>query len=182
MQPRSLSIEPFPRLTLRSFHARDAARLARLAGVDSVVRFTLGIPLPYSIIAAREWIAGLAQRHASGMELIYALCLDNALIGSVGLTLELENKRAEIGYWLGEDFRGNGFARAAVDSVCQYAFAELAIRRVYALCFPENLSSHRLLECAGFEREGCLRQHIVKDEQSGDVICFARVMRYHSGT
>lgn len=175
--PPELLVPSIQGLSLRAFQIRDANRLARLAGVDSVVRFTLGIPLPYSVSAAREWIAGLAERHASGVELIFALSLDQALIGSVGLTLELEHRRAEIGYWLGEGYRGRGYARAAVECVCQYAFATLALRRVYALCFPENVTSHRLLEAAGFEREGLLRQHIVKETQSGDVICFARVMR-----
>lgn len=175
--PPELNIKGFSNLCLRAFQARDANRLARLAGVSSVVRFTLGIPLPYSVAAARDWIAGLPERHASGMELIFALSLDRALIGSVGLTLELEHQRAEIGYWLGEEYRGLGYGRAAVEAVCQYALSALAIRRIYALCFPENQASHRLLEAAGFEREGLLRQHVVKEEQSGDVICFARLMR-----
>lgn len=177
MYPPRLTIEAFPKLLLRNFNARDSSRLARLAGVNSVVQYTLGIPLPYSVAAAREWIAGLVERNASGLELIYALCLENELIGSVGLTLELEHQRAEIGYWLGEDYRGFGYARAAVERVCQHAFAALSIRRVYALCFPENMASHRLLEAIGFQREGLLRQHIVKAEQSGDVICFARLVR-----
>lgn len=175
--PPDLKVKGFPTLCLRAFQARDANRLARLAGVSSVVRFTLGIPLPYSVAAAREWIAGLPERHASGMEFIFALSLDRALIGSVGLTLELEHQRAEIGYWLGEEYRGLGYGRAAVERVCQHAFSALAIRRVYALCFPENLDSHRLLEATGFAREGVLREHVVKDGQSSDVICFARLMR-----
>jgi [ribosomal protein S5]-alanine N-acetyltransferase len=165
---------------LRPFALDDAPRLAKLAGVTSVVRYTLGIPLPYSVEAASAWIAGLDERVESGIEVIYALSLRQKLVGSIGLTLELEHRRAEIGYWVGEPYRGKGLASAAVAVLSHFGFEELRLTRIYGLCFPENIASQTVLRRAGFKREGRLRAHIVKDARAEDVICFGRTARVRS--
>lgn len=170
----SIRIDGIAGFCLRPFAAADAARLAKLAGVTSVVRFTLGIPLPYSVDAAAEWIAGLDARVEDGIELIYALSLRGHLVGSIGLIFEPEHQRAEIGYWLGESYRSRGLMRAAVQALCDHIFAARKVNRLYGLCFPENSASHAVLRGAGFRREGTLRAHIVKDERAQDVVVFGR--------
>jgi [ribosomal protein S5]-alanine N-acetyltransferase len=159
-------------LRLRAFQSTDAERLARIAGVPSVVQFTLGIPLPYSVKAAKEWIGGLRERNASGLEWIVAICWHGHLIGSVGLTIESEHRRAELGYWLGEDYRGRGFASAAIKESLKIAFTDLGLQRIYALCFPENAASQQLLRKLGFRKEGRLRAHIVKEDVTKDAVLF----------
>ena len=172
--PETIRIDGIAGFCLRPFTAADAPRLAKLAGVTSVVRYTLGIPLPYSVEAAAEWIAGLDARFEDGIELIYALSLRGHLVGSIGLIFEPEHQRAEIGYWLGERYRGRGLMRAAVQTVCDHIFISHNINRVYGLCFSENSASHAVLRGAGFRREGTLRSHIVKDGRAEDVVVFGR--------
>ncbi len=172
----TIPVEGIARFCLRSFTATDAARLAKLAGVTSVVRYTLGIPLPYSVEAAAEWIAGLDARFENGIERIYALSLRGHLVGSIGLIFEPEHQRAEIGYWLGEPYRGRGLMRAAVQALSDHIFATCKVNRLYGLCFPENSASHAVLCGAGFRREGKLRAHIVKDERAQDVVVFGRTL------
>ena len=168
----TIRIRSVPGFCLRAFAATDARRLAKLAGVSSVVRYTLGIPLPYSVEAAAEWIAGLDARFVDGIELIYALSVRGNLVGSIGLSFEPEHARAEIGYWLGEPYRGRGLMRAAVKGLCEHVFAVRQINRIYGLCFPENVASHAVLRGAGFRREGKLRAHVVKDGRAEDVVVF----------
>ena len=129
------------RLHLRAFVVSDAERLAQLAGVYSVARYAWGIPLPYSVPAAAEWIAGLRERQYAGLELMYAITCDDGLCGAVGLSLEREHGRAELGYWLAEGYRGQGYAREAVAAVCNHAFDKLALDRLYAQCMTDNLGS-----------------------------------------
>lgn len=171
--PQTLRTE---RLRLRAFNASDAAALARIAGVYSVARNTWGIPLPYSPAAAAAWISDLVEREAAGLERIFAITLgepsSSELCGAVGLTLESEHARAELGYWLGENFRGHGYAREAVSCVLAQAFAELGLARIYAHCITDNRASLNLLEALGFEREGLLRGHICKDDTRLDVFVY----------
>ena len=62
-----------------------------------------------------------------------------------------------IGYWMGERFAGKGHMAQAVKLAIPYIFSSLQLHRIEAACIPENHRSIRLLEKAGFQREGYLR-------------------------
>ena len=63
----------------------------------------------------------------------------------------------------------------AVEAACQWAFAHTDLLRIYAAPFARNLSSCRVLEKAGFQLEGTLRQSAVKDGEVLDMKLYARL-------
>ncbi|MDK3255056.1 GNAT family N-acetyltransferase [Blastococcus capsensis] len=65
---------------------------------------------------------------------------------------------AEIGYWTAPAARGRGFAPAAVDAVCRWAFGALPVDRIELCHAVENTASRRVAEKAGFTYEGRLRR------------------------
>jgi ribosomal-protein-alanine N-acetyltransferase len=65
-----------------------------------------------------------------------------------------------IGYWLGERFAGRGYMAEALDLLAGYAFETLKLHRIEAACIPANARSIRVLEKAGFRREGLLRSYL----------------------
>jgi len=65
-----------------------------------------------------------------------------------------------IGYWMGERFAGRGYMLEAVRLVADYAFDTLHLHRIEAACIPGNERSVRVLEKAGFRREGLLRSYL----------------------
>jgi len=65
-----------------------------------------------------------------------------------------------IGYWMGERFAGRGYMLEAVRLVADYAFTKLQLHRIEAACIPGNERSVRVLEKAGFQREGLLRAYL----------------------
>jgi ribosomal-protein-alanine N-acetyltransferase len=65
-----------------------------------------------------------------------------------------------LGYWIGAQFAGNGFMQEAVRMVVNHAFDTLRLHRVEAACIPTNMRSVRVLEKAGFEREGMARSYL----------------------
>jgi ribosomal-protein-alanine N-acetyltransferase len=65
-----------------------------------------------------------------------------------------------IGYWMGERFAGRGYMLEAVRLVADYAFTTLRLHRIEAACIPGNERSVRVLEKAGFQREGLLRSYL----------------------
>lgn len=64
---------------------------------------------------------------------------------------------AEIGYLIGTEHRGHGYAREAVAAVLDQLLGVEGHRRVFADVDPDNAASIRLLEALGFRREGVLR-------------------------
>jgi RimJ/RimL family protein N-acetyltransferase len=76
---------------------------------------------------------------------------------------DIARRTAEIGYWLGRRYWGRGVITDAVRAATAYAFAELAMHRVFAVPFVHNAASSRVLEKARYRLEGRMRRSAVKD-------------------
>ena len=104
------------------------------------------------------------QEFASSQALPLFLFLksEQCLLG--GLTIGYIRRGAAqccmIGYWMGERHAGQGHMLAALKLSVPYIFTGLQLHRIEAACIPENTRSIRLLEKAGFQREGYLRQYL----------------------
>ena len=69
-------------------------------------------------------------------------------------------KSGHIGYWIGERYAGKGFMVDALDLLARHAFETMRLHRIEAACIPGNKRSIRVLEKAGFTREGLLRSYL----------------------
>ncbi|KJF67382.1 MULTISPECIES: GNAT family N-acetyltransferase [Rhizobium] len=78
-----------------------------------------------------------------------------------------------IGYWVGERYAAQGHMSAALKLVIPYIFSGLQLHRIEAACIPENFKSIRLLENAGFQREGLLREYLKINGQWRDHMMFS---------
>lgn len=79
-----------------------------------------------------------------------------------------------IGYWVVPLARGRGLGTHAVGLLSHWALAEAGIARVEAWVEPENTASQRVLEGAGFRREGVLRSFLSHAERRADAVVFSR--------
>jgi RimJ/RimL family protein N-acetyltransferase len=151
------------RLVLRPFGTGDAPEVQRLASAPEIAATTLGIPHPYPDGAAEEWIerqeADPAMHH-------FAITLRDSegLIGAIGLDVEDRHDRAELGYWVGVPYWGNGYATEAARMVVTYAFDTLHLHRVYAFHFTNNPASGAVLRKIGMTHEGTRRGHTRKGD------------------
>ncbi|MBR6299265.1 MAG: GNAT family N-acetyltransferase [Clostridia bacterium] len=103
--------------------------------------------------AAQEAVTFLISRYSDPKgPLVYAVIrkTDNHCIGYVQM-VQLEDETWEIGYQIGERFRGNGFAAEAVCAFLPIMAERLGIREIRGICLRENAASRRVLEKCGFE-------------------------------
>ncbi len=172
-------IEPV-RLTLatcvlREFRRGDEPSLVRHANNRKVwINVRDSFPFPYTPADAKGWIR-LASNEA--LNHVFAIDVDGFAVGAIGIKPgeDVHRLSAEIGYWLGEEFWNRGIATDAVQAVAQYAFESLGMVRVHAAVFEWNVASMRVLEKAGFTKEGVLSKSALKDRQIIDQIVYARV-------
>ena len=81
----------------------------------------------------------------------------------------------EVGYWLFVDARGRGAATRSVQAMTEHAFAN-GLYRVEAHVRIGNAASERVLERAGFAREGVRRRYLRRqDGTRHDATLFARL-------
>ena len=173
------------RLVLRQFRSTDAPRIHYLVNDKQVACSTLYIPYPYPEGAAEAWLAEHAELVRCGRAVVFAVCLQLAegseevpeLIGTVGLAISDLDHQAEIGYWFGRDYWGNGFCTEAVVAVLDYGFEKLGLNRIFAQHIARNGASARVLEKAGFSKEGVLRQHARKWGVFEDVVCYGMLSK-----
>ena len=98
---------------------------------------------------------------------------DDILVGRISyFNVNTRNQSAEIGYLIGPDFRGKGYASEALELLLRYLFEELKMNRVYAQTGAFNASSIALLESHGFTLEARLRQHHKIDEVFHDDLIY----------
>lgn len=152
------------RLVLRPFRASDADRVTELAGVREIALNTLNVPHPYERRHAEEWIASHHGQYERRESVTYAVTLreDGLLVGAVGLIVDAANEVAELGYWVGKPYWGQGYASEAARALMGWGFAHLGLHRVHASHFPRNPASGAVLRRLGMRHEGRLREHVKK--------------------
>lgn len=148
------------RLWLRWPRASDVAAMVRYAGEPDVSKFTRMLPCPYTEADGEEFILSCRRGNATGEQVCLALTRKghaDRLIGMAGLHLregEDGMQEAELGYWLGRPFQGQGLMQEAVRAVVSLGFQVACLERIRADVRLENAASHRLLARLGFERGG----------------------------
>jgi ribosomal-protein-alanine N-acetyltransferase len=166
------------RLVLGAFDLEDAAELQRLAGAREIADTTLSIPHPYELDHALAWIGQQRREAVRGRATNFAVRLlqPGSLIGSVGLRdIDPEHLQAELGFWIGREWWGKGYAREAASAVIQFGFDSLGLNRIYAHHMARNPAAGRVLLGAGMQREGLLRQRVRKWGVYEDVVLYAIV-------
>jgi ribosomal-protein-alanine N-acetyltransferase len=152
------------RLVLRLFGLVDGEDVRRLVDDRAIADTTLQIPHPYEIGMAEEWILTHPLRFEAGEQVVFAVALRETglLIGAMGLIVEAKFRRAELGYWIGRAYWGNGYCTEAGQAVLEYAFSQLNLNRIHASHFKRNPASGRVLRKLGMTHEGCAREHVLK--------------------
>ena len=162
------------RLLLRAFVLEDAAAVQRLAGAREVADTTLTIPHPYLDGMAESWIQTHGEAWERRERATFAITAPpHAVIGTVALTLRLEHRRAELGYWIGRPFWNQGYATEAVRAVLAFGFEQLELNRIHASHFTRNPASGRVMRKAGMRLEGTLREHVVRWDRPEDLAVYS---------
>jgi [ribosomal protein S5]-alanine N-acetyltransferase len=144
------------RLVLRPFRRSDAREFTRLAGDWAVASMTSDIPHPLSEAQARAWLQP-GRREAR-----FAIELDGRLIGGAGY-YQRNSGTAELGFWLGQEWWGLGYATEANREVLRYGFEVRRLPGFTSSHFVDNHASAGVLRKLGFQPMG-----------RGRIICAAR--------
>jgi ribosomal-protein-alanine N-acetyltransferase len=158
---------------LRPWAAGDELSLVRHANNYKIWRnLRDSFPHPYTPTDAQQWISFAQQKSP---QTLFAVEVGGEAIGSVGLfpKSDIERLSAEIGYWIGEAIWGKGIATAAVRTLSSYGFRELGLTRIYAVPLDSNPASIRVLEKAGYVREGMMRRSAIKEGIILDQVLYA---------
>ncbi len=147
---------------VREWRVTDAESLAKHANNRKIwLNLRNSFPHPYTLEHAHQWIE-IAQEQP---HFHFAIVVNDQAVGGIGLIVgsDVYSLSAEIGYWLSEQHWGQGIVCQAVKALVKYGFENLELLRIWAEVFEGNMGSMRVLEKAGFQPEGILRNSVFKD-------------------
>jgi RimJ/RimL family protein N-acetyltransferase len=161
-------------IELRDYDNADIETLVSLANNERVSRYLIDtFPYPYTRTDAEFWISSGSKQNGAVTKVI---CKDGAFVGSVGLTPQTgwRSHCAEVGYWLAEDYWGQGIAAKALELITDYAFEHCGFKKLFAPVLAPNSASMRVLEKCGYALEGVLKHEVVKNGKYYDIHQYAK--------
>jgi ribosomal-protein-alanine N-acetyltransferase len=155
----------FPKLTTDRLHlrpptAKDAMPLRGLLSIPTVTRFSNWPDGPSQVQCERcaRWMSKL---HASGKGCAWLIedRGSKTFIGAIRFnSFQKKWKYGEIGYELHPDFWGRGLMTEALRAVVACGHCTFKLNRIEAWTLPGNAASDRVLQKAGFQHKGTMRQ------------------------
>lgn len=160
------------RLVLRMFQKSDAEVVTKLCDNFNIYKNTLYLPYPYTIKDAFSWIEHHLVNFNANKSYEFAITNKESgeLVGAIGLSNNQKYANGEIGYWIGEEFWGNGYATEAAKAILKFAFNDKQYHKVFARYFNSNPSSGRVLQKIGMKQEGILIDHVKKENCYEDLV------------
>jgi len=150
------------RLLLRPFTMSDSGDVFEYASNPEWGRYLINIPQPFTLKDAGEFVTRFSNLDSWDKLPMFAIVLEGKVVGEIYLNdLDLQNKRAELGYSLSRVHWGNGLIPEAARAVMGWAFDTFNLNKIYSICDPRNERSLRVLEKLGMIKEGVLRNHII---------------------
>ncbi len=146
------------RLELSIPTASDAQAIYDACQDPAIAHFTT-VPAPYLREYADEFVTQTAARWDELSHATWAIRLDGALAGMIGLHDLRETGSAELGFWVSAPARGRGIAREASEAVIEWGFSTEALElvRLEWRAAVGNIASARTARALGFRFEGTLR-------------------------
>lgn len=148
------------RLYLLPFNEKDALKVRDLANNKEIAEI-LGLPYPYELKFAQEWIASqpelIKRCEEFPLKIVSKQLME--IVGTITIRVDKDNNKGELGYWIGKDYWGKGYATESINRIVDYGFSELKLNKIWAAVISRNIASIKVLMKVGLQKEGTLRQN-----------------------
>ena len=150
-----------PQLKLRRMELSDLPSLIKYANNKKIAANIFNMSYLYKETDAIFRYNVILQGLENENRYIFAITFKahNELIGEIGLNIDKEHNRAEVGYWIAEEFWGQGVATEALEAALNFGFKSLKLNKIFATRFLDNVSSEKVLLKNGMIKEAELIEH-----------------------
>ena len=172
------------RVTLRPLRLSDTEDVYQNIRDEAVAKWTLSIPHPYRKEEAGKCIRRSVYNRRKGLAYDFGIVYrpTGRVIGMIGLAnLSRKDQNAEMGYWLGIHYWGQGLMTEAVGLILRFGFQELELHRLSAEVFKATPASGRVLEKSGFIFAGTAREARLKYGQWHDMLKYGLLRQEYPG-
>lgn len=160
-------------ILLRPVQLSDADILYQAINTPELVRFNSPYK-PVDMVNHLDWLTSLMKDESKRLFIIES---EKKALGSIQLiNIDLLHRNAELTIRMFKlDDCGKGLGTKALELVCDHAFRDLGLVRVWLKVFCSNIRAIKAYEKAGFIQEGCLKKAAFIDNQFVDVIIMGKL-------
>lgn len=148
-------------VSLKLVELRDAERVFELTdhSREYLREWLPWLDFTTSVEDTKGFIKSCLKGYAENTSMTTFILFRGEIVGTASYNkIDWTNKIAYIGYWLGQDYQGNGIMTKVAKTLTDYAFNELGLNKVSISAAVENKRSRSIPERLGFVNEGCSRQ------------------------
>lgn len=161
---------------IRPFKKQDEADYAKYANNKKVAKNMLRLPYPFTAADARKRIKNFISQYKkkNPQFITLAIEIDREAVGWISAN-HFTDHSCSIGYWLAEKHWGKGLMTKIVKKFIAEIFKKYKLKRIEAHVYDHNISSMRVLEKCGFQKEGVLRKKYVKNSKYLDAHVYSKL-------
>lgn len=149
-------------LMLRPIELQDATAVLELilANEQHLKQWLPWVVKPFTIHTVLSYIEMSDRKRLQQSGYEFVIIHNKKICGIIGLQhIDWENRKANIGYWIGKASEGRGIILRSADAVIKMAFEDLKLNRIEMYCAEKNVRSRAVPERLSFRIEGILRQN-----------------------
>ena len=135
------------RLILKKIELKDIDQLIKNLNNFNITKWLINVRYPYTINDAKNWI-----KKSTEEDLCLNIYHQKFLIGGITIDKRKEDKSHVLGYWIGEEYWGRGYALEACKAIISYFFLNSSKIKIYASHMAENEKSKKILLSLGFNK------------------------------
>ncbi len=180
MEKSQFEIRVDDNLSLRFSYLKDAKEIFKLVDKNRL-EFRKWLPWVDHTISSNDtekYLLECVEKFENKTGADFSIWYNNQIVGSVGFNLiDHINEKAEIGYWLDSELRGNGLMTKCVKAAVDYGFNDLNLHRIEISCSVKNIKSLAIPERLGFTLEGTFRESSKRNGEFSDSLLFGILKR-----
>ncbi|MBR1519461.1 MAG: GNAT family N-acetyltransferase [Prevotella sp.] len=163
--------EKLPEINLRALEPEDLDVLYRIEN-DRALWGEGVTNVPYSRYVLHDYIASSSADIFVDKQVRFMIVnADGVAVGIADLVnFDPRHRRAEVGLMLMSEYRGLGYASAALQELCRYSAEVLNINQLYAIVAADNSKSISMLKRIGFADSGVLKEWLCNGREYTDAI------------
>lgn len=145
-------------------------------------RTYLGEWLPFvahtkSVDDVMKFIEHVTNLPEEALDFPFTIRKNNTFVGLIHLkSTDIQNRKTDVGYWLSQDYQGQGIITQSVDKLCAFAFGTLDLNRVELKCGVGNIPSKKIPQRLGFTLEGIERDgELMSDHRFIDLEVYSKL-------
>jgi RimJ/RimL family protein N-acetyltransferase len=166
------------RFILRDYDEKDLNEHVAILGNPEVAQWlSSNIPMPYPKSAGRQFIAGAINDNKTKIT-NFTLAIEDKATGKHvgGIKVFGLKKETEIGYWVAEEFWGQGIGTEVLTAMIKYVFTKGGVEELVAQTSTANEGSKAILKKGGFSHGGETPEEYARcGNKEGDCSSFFRL-------